>query len=63
MLESNGRIHEADAITLVTTNLERLLGIRGIDEDFVVYEGGGMFDQTSKVVGVISQEQMTVHLF
>ncbi|KAK2466065.1 hypothetical protein APHAL10511_001707 [Amanita phalloides] len=63
MLESNGRIEETDAVSLVTTNLEQLLGIRGIDEDLVAYEGGGMFEGASKVVGVICPGRMQVDLF
>ena len=63
MLESGGRISEMDAVSLVTTNLENLLGIRGIDEDLVAYDGGSVFDQASKVAGVISQERMVVDLF
>ncbi|KAF8622060.1 hypothetical protein AX15_007211 [Amanita polypyramis BW_CC] len=63
MLESNGRVSEPDAVSLVTSNLERLLGIRGVDEDLVAYEGGSMFDQASKAVGVISRDQMGVDLF
>lgn len=63
MLESNGRISETDAVSLVTSNLQRLLGIREMDDDFVVYEGGGMFERTSKAVGVISRDRMHVELF
>jgi hypothetical protein len=63
MLESNGRISETDAVELVTRNLQRLLGIREMDDDFVVYEGGGMFDRASKAVGVISGERKHVELF
>lgn len=33
------------------------------DADLVIYEGGGMFDLSSKVVGVISPTQGAVDLF
>lgn len=50
---------------MVTADLEDLLGIRGIDDarDMVAYSGGGIFDQSSKVVGVISQSRGAVDLF
>ncbi|KAF8640067.1 hypothetical protein AX17_001308 [Amanita inopinata Kibby_2008] len=65
-LESNGRLSESEAYSLVTTNLERLLGVRGIDEDggdLVACDGGSIFDITSKVAGVISEQRSTVDLF
>lgn len=65
-LESNGRIHEHQAYALVTTDLEKLLGVRGVDEgvtDLVAVEGGSIFDFSSKVVGVISPVRGTVDLF
>jgi len=65
-LETNGRISEEKAYALVTSNLERLLGIRGIDDqssDLVVYHGGSIFDFSSKVAGVISPSRGLVDLF
>ncbi|KAF6762097.1 hypothetical protein DFP72DRAFT_802686 [Ephemerocybe angulata] len=59
-LESNGRIQEHQAYALVTTDLENLLGVRGIDEetaDLVATAGGSIFDQSSKVVGIISPKR------
>ncbi|KAH9482556.1 hypothetical protein JR316_0004656 [Psilocybe cubensis] len=64
-LESNGRISKNQAYALVSNNLEKLLGIRGIDDettDLVVYEGGSMFDLSSKVIGVISPGRKLVDL-
>ena len=66
ILESNGRIDRDQAYALVSTNLEKLLGIRATDNeelDMVAYEGGGVFDLTSKVVAVISPEQRGVNFF
>ncbi|KAJ2931645.1 hypothetical protein H1R20_g5362, partial [Candolleomyces eurysporus] len=65
-LESNGRIKEHQAYALVTTDLEKLLGVRDIDEetaDLVATEGGSIFDQSSKVVGVISPKRGFVDIF
>jgi hypothetical protein len=64
-LDSNGTIHQSQAIALVTSNLERALGLaqRNYMPDLVMYEGGGIFDFTSKVVGVVSMEREIVELF
>jgi hypothetical protein len=46
--------------------LEDLLGVRGMDDemgDLVAFHGGSMFDQSSKVVGVISGSREVVDLF
>jgi hypothetical protein len=43
--------------------LERLLGIPEIDDeemDMVAYDGGGVFDLSSKVVAVISPQRRGV---
>lgn len=50
----------------MSTDLEQLLGIRGIDEgisDLVAFDGGNVFDLSSKVVGVISPGRGLVDLF
>ncbi|KDR83960.1 hypothetical protein GALMADRAFT_236481 [Galerina marginata CBS 339.88] len=65
-LESNARISKELAYALVSRDLERLLGIRGIDDessDLVVYEGGSMFELSSKVTGIISPSRGFVDLF
>jgi len=65
-LESNGKISENQAYRLVSTDLEQLLGLRGVDEeisDLVAFDGGNVFDLSSKVVGVISPGRGLVDLF
>ncbi|PPQ64627.1 hypothetical protein CVT24_008364 [Panaeolus cyanescens] len=65
-LESNGKISDYDAYNLVTKNLEQLLGIRKIDEDMrdlVAYQGGNMFEFSSKPVAVISPLGGYVNVF
>jgi hypothetical protein len=50
----------------VSTDLEKLLGLRGIDEetsDLVACNGGNMFDLSSRVVAVISPGRGLVDLF
>jgi hypothetical protein len=57
---------QQEAYALVTRDLERLLGVRGIDEesaDLVAFDGGSIFDFSSKVVGVISARRGLVELF
>ncbi|KXN89583.1 hypothetical protein AN958_05450 [Leucoagaricus sp. SymC.cos] len=64
-LESNGRLSEKQAYALVTSDLERLLGVQDIDDDLadlVAYEGGGLFDSTSKVSAIISPARRIVDL-
>ncbi|KAF8914186.1 carbohydrate esterase family 9 protein [Gymnopilus junonius] len=66
VLESNGRITEYQAYALVTRDLEKLLGVRGIDEDsgeLAVYEGGSMFNSSSKVAAIISPIRGLVDIF
>ena len=66
MLNSNGRISRAKALALVTTNLERALGLRrrwGQLRDIVIYSGGGVFDVESKVVGVLSPYRRVLEKF
>lgn len=51
---------------MVSTNLEKLLGIRALDDDevdMVAYEGGGIFDLSSKVVAVLSPVRRGVDFF
>lgn len=48
---------EPTAHALLSTNLEKLLGLEGWignDGDWVAYAGGGAFDLSSKPVAVIS---------
>ena len=56
-MESNGRIDQQKAYSLLTTNLEKLLGVVNLpdeDTDLVAYRGGSVFDLSSKVVAVLS---------
>jgi len=53
----------SDAFALVSTNLEKLLGLSLPDADIVAYHGGDVFDFNSKVVGVISSSKGTVELW
>lgn len=67
-LESNERISEQDMYALAHSNLQELLGIRELDEDseatdLVAYEGGGVFDISSKVIAVISAKRELVDFF
>lgn len=62
MAESNGRIDEQEAHALLSTNLEKLLGIINLQNDLVAYEGGNVFDLSSKVVAVLSSERGVVDL-
>ncbi|TFK22333.1 hypothetical protein FA15DRAFT_706442 [Coprinopsis marcescibilis] len=65
-LESNGRIQERQAYALVTTELEKLLGVREIDgesADLVAVEAGTIFNMSSKIVGVISAQRGVVDYF
>lgn len=51
---------------LVTTNLEKLMGIPGWigdDGEFVVYQGGDAFNMSSKVIAVASPRRGIVELF
>ncbi|KAJ7452320.1 hypothetical protein FB451DRAFT_1374163 [Mycena latifolia] len=46
---------------LSTTNLDKALGLEG--EDMVMYQGGGLLDLESKVLGVVSGRRAMVDLF
>jgi hypothetical protein len=64
-LESNGRIDDQQAYSLASTNLEKLLGVvNPTDEtaDLVAYEGGGVFDLSSKIIAVLSPARGIVDL-
>ena len=62
-LELNGEISKADALALVSVNVERLLGVKtdGLESDLVATSGGDLLD-LSKVVGVISPRRGIVDL-
>jgi hypothetical protein len=64
-LESGGRISKADALALVSTKVEELIGIERYSElaDLVVTEGGDLLSFEAKVIGIISSAREKVDLF
>ncbi|TFK32813.1 hypothetical protein BDQ12DRAFT_691931 [Crucibulum laeve] len=63
-LESN--LARQVTLSLVTSKLERALGVKRrfmAVPDLVAYQGGDIFDFSSKVVGVISAERKSVETF
>ncbi|KAL1674796.1 hypothetical protein EV122DRAFT_219970 [Schizophyllum commune] len=60
-LESGGRITQAQALALASTNIRKLLGIKG-SGDLVATKGGSILDFESKVVGVLSSSRGVVDL-
>ncbi len=65
-LDSHGSIDTRRRYELVTTNLEKLMGIDGWigdDGELVVYEGGDAFNMSSKVVAVASPRRGVVDTF
>ncbi|PIL26888.1 hypothetical protein GSI_10026 [Ganoderma sinense ZZ0214-1] len=63
-LEAGGTISKAQAITLVSTNVEKLLGVeRDADETELVATSGGDLLGFSKVVAVISPMRGVVDVF
>ena len=65
-LEADGRISRRQQYDLVTGNLEKLMGLEGWiggDGDLVVYQGGGAFNMSSKVVAVASPRHGSLELF
>jgi hypothetical protein len=58
-------MHQSQAFALVSSNLERALGLTRRFEvpDLVLYRGGGVFDIESKVIGVVSSERKVVEIF
>lgn len=65
-LEADGRISKAQALSLASTNLEKLLGSKveaaGLS-DLVATEGGDLLSMEAKVVGVLSARRGVVDLF
>ena len=63
-LESGDTISKAQAIALVSTNVEKLLGIeRDPDETELVVTTGGDLLEYSKVIAVISPSRGVVDIF
>lgn len=64
-LEAGGRISKSQALALVSTNLEKLLGGKSYVDgtaDLVATDGAGLFDLESRVVAVLSPIRGTVDL-
>jgi hypothetical protein len=64
-IESNGRLTRRDVYELASTNLENLMGLKGVDDDMadlVAYDGGSAFDLSSKVVAVLCPMRGVVDL-
>ncbi|KAJ7731104.1 hypothetical protein DFH07DRAFT_1065777 [Mycena maculata] len=59
-LESNGAIGKAEALALVSTNLETLLGVTSSNGDLVATKGGSDFE--GKVIAIISPSRGSVDL-
>jgi len=63
-LSSNENIDLITALELVTTNLERALGIHGnMPQDLVAYPGGHVFGFGGKAAAVISEQLGRIDLF
>ena len=58
-------MNKRQAYALASTNLDKLLGIKhdSEDSDLVAFEGGGLFDLSSKVAAIISPQRGLVDLF
>ena len=58
-------MNKRQAYALASTNLDELLGIKHDSEeaDLVAFEGGGLFDLSSKVAAVVSPQRGLVDLF
>ena len=62
-INAGGLISDEEAISIGSTNLEKLLGLEVKSQgDLVAYSGGGIFDMTSKVVAVISESRGHIDL-
>ncbi|PBK72727.1 carbohydrate esterase family 9 protein [Armillaria solidipes] len=57
---SMGRL---EVLALASRNLDVLLGVREIDRDVVVYDGGSSFDLSGKAIAVISPRRQGVDMF
>ncbi|KAF8590883.1 composite domain of metallo-dependent hydrolase [Ramaria rubella] len=63
-LESPNQVSKKQALALVSTHLEKLLGasVGAADTDTVAYRGGDAFELSSKVTGIISPRRGLVDL-
>jgi len=59
-LESDGQISKSEALALVSTNLEELLGVDSGSGDLVATLGGSILDAEARVAGIISSRKQVV---
>lgn len=52
-----------EVLALASRNLDILLGVREVNRDVVVYDGGSLFDLSSKAIAVISPQRQGVDMF
>jgi hypothetical protein len=62
-IEAGGELDKETALGLVSSNLERLLGLDvKTNRDLVAWSGGDIFDMSSKVVAVISNAREEIDI-
>lgn len=64
-IEAGGKLDEATALGLVSTNLEQLLGLEIQTQgqaDIVAWQGGDIFSMNSKVVAVVSSARQQIDI-
>lgn len=63
-IEAGSSISKAEAMSMGSVNVDRLLGseIKSEDADLVARRGGDLFDSKSKVIAVISPRRQVVHI-
>ena len=60
-VEAEGQISRKEALALVTTNLEKLLGLQSNDDaDLVATYGGDLLGYSGKVAAIISPRRELV---
>lgn len=62
-IEAGGTLDKETALGLVSTNLEKLLGLEvETNQDLVAWHGGDVFDMSSKVAAVISRTREQIDI-
>jgi hypothetical protein len=62
-MNTTSSLSVTEAYELVSINLEKLLGIRTMEEediDLVLTSGGNIFEQSAKVVAIVSMGSVTI---
>ena len=62
-IDAMGGISREQAYAIVTSNLEKLLGVDESGENLVATRAGGLLDFTSEVVAVINPARSSVDIF